>query len=213
MQKLQKASPQQTTLGAFGAGNVVKLDGGKRIRLDDKVDFWPATQSWQVLETGETGQGMTLMLAFLTEARETAGEPITKAVPIQSDLKITCDHCGKPARLHLGKDVYPGREDLKGLYFWVCWRCDAWVGTHRDDLQHRPLGGLAKEELRNARRAAHEAFDAIWEQGLKTRSEAHHWLSRVTGIPEFRCHIGMMDVDECRRVADVAAALMFGAER
>ena len=37
MNKPKQASISQHTLGGFGSGNVVSLDGGKRLRLDDKV--------------------------------------------------------------------------------------------------------------------------------------------------------------------------------
>lgn len=189
----------------FGASQVVRLDGGRRLRLDGRIDFWPGSGKWQVLASGEEHQGVTQMLAFLVQQRKAEGRPLAEPTPIASSLKVLCDYCGMPAQLHLGPDVYPGRKDLAGLHFWVCWACDAWVGTQAGDERHRPQGALAREDLRDARRAAHEAFDRLWQRGLMTRAQADEWLARVTGIAQPGCHIGMLDVDECLRVAAKAS--------
>ena len=49
MSKPMMGSAGQMGLGGFGDGSVVKLDGGKRMRLDDRVDFWPGTQTWKTV--------------------------------------------------------------------------------------------------------------------------------------------------------------------
>lgn len=193
--------------GLFENGQVVRLDGGKRLRLDDKVDFWPASGRWQVVDTGEEGHGVTALLAFLVQEREREGRPVSDPVPLESALHVVCDHCGQPAQLHLGREVYPHRKDLVDRRFWVCWPCDAWVGCRADDDQNHPLGALAKEELRDARRAAHEAFDPIWQRGVMDKPQAYAWLARTTGIPPVRCYIGLMDLDECRMVVESASPL------
>src|SRR5689334_11179313 len=146
MSALKRASGAQMGLGGFGAGNVVQLDGGKRVRLDDKVDFWPATGVWRALEVGPgctevaSGHGMSSMLEFLKRERERAGHPVAKPVPLHSDSRVRCDHCRQPAELHLGTAVYPERKDLAERQFWVCWACDAWVGCHSGT--DKPFGPL-----------------------------------------------------------------------
>lgn len=199
-----------TPLEALGAGSVVPLDGGKRLRLDGKVDFWPATRRWQVLGAEQEGHGVGAMLAHLVQARAQEGRPVAEPVALASDLRVVCDHCGRPAQLHLGRDVYPHRRDLADRHFWVCWPCDAWVGCRAGDERHRPLGALAKEELRDARRAAHDAFDPIWQRGLMSKAQAYEWLAHVTGLPPTRCYIGLMDADECRVVVDEATTYLHG---
>lgn len=206
MNKVQQGSSQQMAFGAFSQGSMVSLDGGRRLRLDDKVDFWPATGNWKVLATGEEGMGPTSMFAFLAKERELAGQPVPEPVAINNKRQVFCNYCGQRAGLFTGKDVYPHREDLHGRRFWVCWPCNAWVGCHSQGDKSEPLGMLADEWLRNARIAAHEAFDPLWRNGEMSRDEAYAWLADAMGISALKCHIGRMDVEDCRRVVDVVAA-------
>lgn len=99
-----------------------------------------------------------------------------------------------------GAQIYPYRVDLHAKQFWVCWACRAWVGCHDDDLT-RPLGRLANAELRQAKIAAHAAFDGIW-RGKMRRGAAYRWLAAQLGIDARDCHIGMFDVDQCRRAVE-----------
>lgn len=202
-EKSAAAAPRQ--LEGFGAGSVVKLDGGRRIRLDDIVDFWPATGAWQALPSGvdgdrprSAGVGMASMLAFLKLERERAGQPLRVPAPLPSARRIRCDHCDGPAQLQPGSVVYPDRDDLAERQFWVCWPCDAWVGCHNGT--DKPFGPLARLELRQARHAAHRAFDAVWQGGHMERSAAYDWLARELEVPRHRCHIGMLSLEDCRRV-------------
>lgn len=204
MSTVKQGSSGQVGLGGFGAGNVVKLDGGRRIRLDDKVDFWPATGAWRSLETAQeaerpSGTGMASMLAFLKSERERAGLDTGAPIPLKSERRLFCDHCQRPAELHLGQAVFPDRKDLADRRFWACWKCNAWVGCHRGT--DRPFGPLAKEDLRHARMAAHKAFDPVWQSGRMDRSEAYDWLAASLGIRRDCCHIGMMDLEQCLRVS------------
>jgi len=75
MSKVTKGFDQQLCLGGFGSGNVVSLDGGKRLRLDDKVDFWPDTGVWRILSTQQESRGVSAMRASLVGEQERAGKP------------------------------------------------------------------------------------------------------------------------------------------
>lgn len=201
MQALKQAPAGQMGLGGFGTGNMVRLEGGKRLRLDDKVDFFPATQRWETLDGTNRGSGVSTMLEFLKAERERAGNPVHPPAPLKSDWIVICKHCKRRAELHLGSAVYPAREDLAEHKFWACWPCNAWVGCHGDS--HKPLGELADEPLRDARMAAHSAFDPVWQEGLLGREDAYKWLAQALAIPRHRCHIGMMELDDCRRVSQL----------
>jgi len=201
MSALKQAAAGQMPLGAFGTGNIVKLDGGKRLRLDDKVDFFPLTQRWESVDGAHNGSGVSQMLAFLKAERERAGSPVHPPAPLKSDWIVVCKYCKRRAELHLGAEVYPARHDLADRTFWVCWPCNAWVGCHGDS--HKPLGELADEPLRNARMAAHAAFDPVWKDGLLGREAAYEWLAQALAISRHRCHIGMMELDDCLRVSSV----------
>ena len=110
---------------------------------------------------------------------------------------MTCPYCHGPAQQASGLDIYPNRPDLHLHRFYRCKPCDAYVGCHRDG---RPLGSLANAELREARRAAHAAFDSLWKDGELSRSYAYDWLSGQLKIPRRACHIGMFDLGECNQV-------------
>lgn len=211
MSKRSTASSGQLAFDAFAKGSVVHLDGGQRLRLDDKVDFWPVSGAWKSLVSQDTGHGTTTMLAFLMSQRQIEGE-FPQPIVGKSSRRVTCNHCGQPAGLYRADVVYPGRDDLADRHCWVCWPCNAWVGCHQRGDGTAPLGLLADQVTRDARRAAHAAFDPIWQQGEMGRQEAYGWLSHATGIPPEKCHIGWMDQQQCQRVVDVVAARSNGWE-
>jgi hypothetical protein len=202
---LRKSTGSQMGLGGFGEGNIESLDGGQRLRLDERIDFWPATQVWQTVCDGPEGPangiGVSTMFAFLKRARAAEGRPVAMPTPLPSKRRVTCNYCDQAAELHNGLAVYPDRKDLSDRQFWVCWSCNAWVGCHRDT--DSPIGSLADEELRSARIAAHAAFDPIWKEERLPRPEAYAWLAQELGIPRQHCHIGLLELDDCRRVSQI----------
>jgi hypothetical protein len=85
MSKPMMGAAGQMGPGGFGDASVVKLDGGKRLRLDDRVDFWPATQTWTIVVGGLDGPasgigigigiGITRLLDDLKRTREAQDRP------------------------------------------------------------------------------------------------------------------------------------------
>lgn len=114
-------------------------------------------------------------------------------------MKVICDYCGREAEYVDSKEIY-GRS--YGMIY-LCRRCNAYVGTHKGT--DRPLGRLANKELRTWKKAAHAAFDPIWQSGKMKRWSAYLWLSKKMGIPKDLTHIGMFDVDQCKQVIDICA--------
>jgi hypothetical protein len=84
-----------------------------------------------------------------------------------------------------------------GTNVYVCLYCDAYVGTY--GRSNRPMGPLADEPLRNARKAAHSVFDIMWQRGDMTRSQAYRWLAWKMELPPELAHIGMFNKDQCER--------------
>lgn len=119
---------------------------------------------------------------------------------------MRCPYCNNEPELVGGDVIYPHRPDLAFLKFFLCRPCDARVGCHRGTT--RPLGRLANAELRQAKMAAHNAFDPLWKfnafygQQLK-RTQAYEWLAGKLGIEVDRCHIGYMDIETCERVVAI----------
>lgn len=124
---------------------------------------------------------------------------------------VICPYCSKSASLLTGKDIYPHRKDLWSLNFWSCSDCDAYVGCHAPNKGYgdgtRPLGRLANAELRNAKSAAHAAFDPLWACGEYSRKEAYKWLAKQLDIPVNETHIGFFDVSDCKRVVEVCKGI------
>jgi len=114
-------------------------------------------------------------------------------------VKVVCPYCKRAARLVTGDALYRNRPDLAGLFFWLCAPCDAYVGTHNNSPDHKPLGRLANAELRDARKETHAFFDQLWRNGKMTRSAAYLWLAEQLNLPAKKCHIGDFDLPLCRK--------------
>ncbi len=116
---------------------------------------------------------------------------------------MRCPYCGAESRLAGGDVIYPHRKDLHKLKFWACLPCDAWVGTHKNSIIHAPLGRLANAELRQAKKAAHAAFDPVWKSGGISRKDAYALLAAKMDLPTDKAHIGMFDVEQCKKVVEI----------
>lgn len=123
-----------------------------------------------------------------------------------------CPYCGLRSELVTGAEIYPhrrGDEWLAKKPFYCCGPCQAWVGCHPGTTN--ALGRLANAELRKAKSDAHAAFDPLWKKKQaqtgggkgRARNAGYDWLADQLGIPREDCHIGMMDVDLCKRVVEV----------
>lgn len=79
------------------------------------------------------------------------------------------------------------------------------VANWGQQTRHRKGAGR-DQKLKAARHEAHVAFDPIWRRGLMTRTQAYQWLAIQMEWPRGDCHMGMMSVDECKRVVRIARA-------
>lgn len=123
----------------------------------------------------------------------------------------SCPYCESPTKLIDSAVIYGGRSFGYAL---ACIRypvCDAYVGCHPGTT--RPLGRLANKELREAKSAAHLAFDRLWRRKMirdrcskrLARGAGYGWLSGQLGIDPIKCHIGDFDVTTCRRVVELCS--------
>ncbi len=69
-----------------------------------------------------------------------------------------------------------------------------------------PTSTPADAETREARQAAHRAFDGLWKgkNPVMSRKKAFELLRDVLDRPPTTAHIGMCDKDECERVEQAA---------
>jgi hypothetical protein len=124
----------------------------------------------------------------------------------------SCPYCKSPAEIVTGDVIYPKRPDLADQLFHRCRPCDAYVGSHRAGAHaliggakvisdgSLPLGSLANAPLRRARKAAHTAFDVLWQgRGASMgRKAAYAWLAKRMGLSFEAAHIGEFDLEQCR---------------
>jgi hypothetical protein len=67
---------------------------------------------------------------------------------------------------------------------WLCAPCNAYVGTHENSPDNKPLGTLADPELRQLRMQCHKLFDSCWaypgfRHGLPNRKQAYAQLDTL----------------------------------
>lgn len=113
-----------------------------------------------------------------------------------------CPYCGEDSKLTPSQEIYFGKDYGP---MWACIPCNAWVGCHKGT--ERALGRLANSELRKAKMSAHAIFDPLWVAKMRkgfskkeARTGAYEWLSKEMGIPIEQTHIGMFDIEQCKKV-------------
>lgn len=127
-------------------------------------------------------------------------------------MDVTCPYCNRPAVYVDSAVVYRG---VSFGMIYLCSPCLAWVGVHKGTDE--PLGRLANAELRLWKKQAHAAFDPLWQRKLAlrrkqrgeeykavwARNSGYKWLAAQLGLTREECHIGLFDIDMCKRVVDV----------
>jgi hypothetical protein len=149
---------------------------------------------------------------MIVDPRDFTAAGLAKVAP-------ACGECadGGEVVLAQGREMYPQRPDLwvhdngDERWMWRCARCDAYCGVHRGTIT--PLGTPAGKATREARSAAHAAFDPLWQKRAhlsamkpsRARAKGYRWLAGELGINPKECHIGMMDAAMCRRVIEICS--------
>lgn len=111
---------------------------------------------------------------------------------------MTCPYCKGKADLVDSKVIY--KRVSYGMA-WLCKPCDAYVGCHYGT--NKPLGRLANKELRQWKMKAHHVFDPLWKTGKLSRNRAYSVLAEKLEMDIRKCHIGMFDVEECKKVVEI----------
>ena len=116
-------------------------------------------------------------------------------------VRVVCPYCSGRAEYTDSAEVYRGRS--YGM-IWLCRPCFAYVGCHKGG--DKPLGRLANAELRAWKQKAHRAFDPMWKGKKTSRGQAYLWLAEKLQIDRADCHIGMFDVEACKRVVELCSS-------
>ena len=120
---------------------------------------------------------------------------------------MECPYCHKQAKLVDSKIFYGVSYGMA----WFCQPCGAWVGCHKNSEKHAPLGRLANKELREWKQKAHDVFDPLWKRKIKrdccskchARKAAYKWLAGELSIKIKDCHIGMFNIEECKKTVGI----------
>ena len=115
----------------------------------------------------------------------------------------SCPNCGSPVTLVSHAEIYGGREYGDWPYAYLCSgeKCSSYVGLHPDtDL---PMGTLADQPTREARKANKGSFHYLQLRKGWTRKQAYTWLSARMGIPASACHWGMFSVEQAQHAGRI----------
>lgn len=117
---------------------------------------------------------------------------------------IQCDYCGTLTMFVDSKVIYGKSYGM----IYLCPNCGAYVGVHKGT--DKPLGRLANAELRKWKNAAHRAFDPLWQRGpfLGRRNASYGWLAKQMQLPVEKTHIGMFDIENCRKAIAICESKM-----
>lgn len=109
--------------------------------------------------------------------------------------KVQCPYCGSDAALADSSEIYGSSYG----HIWICRPCDAYTGVHKSSPTFKPLGTLAKKELRVLRKAVHGKLDPIWQKKRMTRSQVYSWLASVMELRDSEAHVAKFDEIKCRK--------------
>lgn len=138
---------------------------------------------------------------------------------VKAMLDYVCPYCMSGLLLRESEITYLNPEQIlrtKNIHRWECPDCDdVYVGVHAKEPLI-PLGCAADHNLREARIAAHTAFDILWvdpgplRTGRRTRREIsnrareYHGLAKSLGLPALASHIGLFDSKLCGLTVEYA---------
>ena len=111
-------------------------------------------------------------------------------------IPTKCYLCeGTRITLERNSVVYNGKEYGDWPYIYLCNDCRAYVGLHPET--NIPLGTLADEEIRQARKLCKDPFEKLWRSGKMTRNEAYKALAAYFRIEKEECHFAWFTAEMC----------------
>ena len=71
---------------------------------------------------------------------------------------------------------------------------------------------LADRETHEARKAAHAAFDPLWQSGKMSRSKAYSMLASIMGMTKEECHMKLITAEQARQVPGIVVQWFWEAD-
>ena len=120
----------------------------------------------------------------------------TARVKDPAPIPQECPNCGESVEIVHHNDVY-GRAYGSWPWMYKCTSliCDSYVGMH--PYTNIPLGTLADEPTRDARRRTKKLFHQYLDKYGLTRSEGYINLAGAMGRPKSEVHFGMFEIADC----------------
>jgi len=118
-----------------------------------------------------------------------------------------CPYCGRAVVLRSADGIY--QDNSRNTKLYVCSgypACDAYVRVHPGT--NKPVGSLAKAELRALRAEAHRHFDQLHRTGIMSKNDAYSWLACILQSPMSQAHIGYLGEHYCRVVIEESKKLL-----
>lgn len=117
-----------------------------------------------------------------------------------------CPHCAGTVEIVGNAEIYGGKAYGQWPWAYLCRGCGAYVGMH--PFTAIPLGTLATEEIRKARKEAKSPFEVLYTSGRVSRTMAYRLLAKKLGIPVEQCHFGWFDAAQCAKARAAAIQLL-----
>lgn len=143
-----------------------------------------------------------------------------QVIPLPDTPSLICADCGGTLTLRHKPEHWHGASAF--VYLCTTYQCNGLCSAHPDGT---PQGIPADAETRRARSMTHKAFDPLWRKainlgcyssagqgrgesikrahraiGRKARERAYAWLADQLGLTIDETHIGLFDIETCRRV-------------
>lgn len=118
-----------------------------------------------------------------------------------------CHYCSGQVEIAPHDQVY-GNSYGNWPWVYLCKNCFAYVGMH--PFTDIPLGTLADQATRRARKNCKAPFERLFKSGRFTRIEAYKALSEKLNIPFNECHFGWFDVDMCEKAKKASREIFLG---
>ncbi|EPG7067884.1 zinc-finger-containing protein [Serratia marcescens] len=138
------------------------------------------------------------------------GRSATARVKNPLPAPTICRFCSGSVRVAGHAEIYGGREFSDWPYVYLCDSCAAYVGLH--PFTAIPLGTLADEPTRKARKECKPYFERLFNRKLKVsgltvpqrfetmdRNGAYSWLADQMQIPVAECHFGWFNIEQCQK--------------